>query len=88
MKMPSETAMKLVGQFSWGSNVIRDGKMIGQQYIVAEAIDQAIAAERAGCAEIAHVMARAINSKSRKNKMDRHTIEHLVRCRDKILDRT
>lgn len=51
MKMPSETALNVVRQFSWSSNVVRDGQLVSQEYVVAEAIDKALAAERERCAE-------------------------------------
>lgn len=36
-------ANEIVSQFSWSSNVMRGGRLIGQQHIVAEAIAQALA---------------------------------------------
>ena len=47
MKKPMQLALEIVDQFSWSSNVSRDGKLVGQQYVVAEAIAAAIEKERA-----------------------------------------
>lgn len=78
MKTPSQTAMSLVSQFSWGSNVMRDGRLIGQQYIVAEAIDVAMDGEREHCAMICEQAARALISRRRTNEKDRHTASILM----------
>lgn len=84
MKMPSETALAVVEQFSWSSNVSLDGKLVGQQFAVAMAIDKALAAERERCAMIAQNLAHGLIAKSRTNKTDRHASAQLIRCRDKI----
>lgn len=84
MKKPSAAAMAIVDQFSFSSNVIRNGRMIGLQYVVAEAIDLALQAERERCADVLTNRARTLLSKRRTNKLDRHAVDELVRCRDKI----
>lgn len=53
MRMPSRTALDVVEKFSWTSNVVRNGRLISQEYVVAEAIDRALATERERCAQIA-----------------------------------
>lgn len=59
MKTPEAWAREVVDQFAWSSNVIRGGKVVGQQYAVAGAISDAIhkaqLAERHRCAAIAMV---------------------------------
>lgn len=44
---PKEIAADIVERFSWSTNVMRDGRLVGQQHIVADAIAEAIAKERA-----------------------------------------
>lgn len=88
MKQPSKTAMNLVDQFSWSSNVSRDGRLVGLQYVVAEAIDAALDAEREHCAMICEQASRAlIVGRSRTNEKDRHTAAVLMDKADKIRSR-
>lgn len=42
-----QIAWRIVDQFSWSSNVMRDGRLIGQQHLVAEAIKLALDAKDA-----------------------------------------
>ena len=49
MKSPEQIAEEIVGGFSWTSNVMRNGRAVGQQYVVAEAIADVIQAERDRC---------------------------------------
>lgn len=81
---PEQTARELVDRFSWSSNVSRGGRLVGQQFVVAEAVADALHKERERCANIAHNMANALIAKRVTNKMDRHASDALVRCRDKI----
>lgn len=57
MKTTEAWAREIVDKFSWSSNVMLDGKLVGQQFVVARAIAAAIrkaqAAERHRCAAIA-----------------------------------
>lgn len=67
---------------------MRDGKLIGQQYIVAEAIDGALDAEREHCATICEQAARAlICGRKRTNVFDRHTASVLMDKARKIRER-
>jgi hypothetical protein len=45
-KAPHEIAMDIVDRFSWGTNVVYNWRLVGQQYVVAMAIAEAIKAER------------------------------------------
>ena len=45
-KAPARNAKDIVDQFGWPSNVMLRGKLVGQQYAVAELIAEAIDAER------------------------------------------
>lgn len=47
VRTPEQIAADIVGRFSWSSNVMIDGQLVGQQYAVALAIADAIRAERA-----------------------------------------
>jgi hypothetical protein len=47
MKTPDQIADEIVAQFSWSTNVSRNGRLVGQQVIVAEAVAEAIKVERA-----------------------------------------
>lgn len=42
-----ERAREIVDRFFWTSNVMRNGRLVGQQYIVAEAVAEALDAARA-----------------------------------------
>lgn len=53
MKSPEQIAAEIVNRFSWGSNVVHEGRLVGQQHVVALAIAEAIRAERRR-ATIAH----------------------------------
>jgi hypothetical protein len=46
MKTPEQIAADIVDRFSWGSNVVYRGRLVGQQFVVAIAIADAIRAER------------------------------------------
>ena len=46
MKSADQIATEIVNQFSWTTNVYRKGKMVGQQFVVAEKIAEAIEADR------------------------------------------
>lgn len=81
---PSGTAMAVVAQFSWGTNVSRGGHLLGQQYVVAEAIDGALSNERNECAAIVQRAINVLFSKRWMNKLDRFAVEELVACRNKI----
>lgn len=63
MKTTKEIAVEIVDRRSWSSNVLRDGRLVGLQYVVAEdiatAIRTAIAAEREACAKVAEELAKA-----------------------------
>jgi hypothetical protein len=52
MKTPEDVASEIVGQFSWHSNVVEGGCLVGQQVPVSRAIAEAVRQERAR-AEIA-----------------------------------
>lgn len=41
-----DTALDILEEFSWSSNVMRDGKLVGLQFVVAEAVAAALAKER------------------------------------------
>lgn len=62
MKTPEQIAAELVDQFSWSSNVMRDGRLVGQQYIVAEAIARAIASERVRAQTLTSALCRAMTA--------------------------
>lgn len=47
MQTPQQIAEHIVDDFSWSSNVMRDGRLIGQQHVVADAIAEAIKKDRA-----------------------------------------
>lgn len=49
-KTPEQIAAEIVNQFAWSSNVMRDGRLVGEQVGVAEAIAGAIKADRAAMA--------------------------------------
>ena len=88
MKTPKEIADEIVDQFSWSANVMRNGKLIGLQYIVADTIARAIETDRRStldrAAELLHNRARALVCKRRTNQCDRHTSEVLARARDDV----
>ena len=46
MKSADQIATEIVNQFSWTTNVCRKGSMVGQQFVVAEKIAEAIEADR------------------------------------------
>jgi hypothetical protein len=48
---PDQIARQIVDGFSWTSNLMRDGRLIGQQFVVAEAIAEAIRKDRASVRE-------------------------------------
>lgn len=48
-KTPEQVATEIVDRFSWNSNVVEGGCLVGQQHAVAKAIAQAIKAERDRC---------------------------------------
>jgi hypothetical protein len=88
MKMPSKTAMDVVNRFPWSANVRLDGGLVGQEYLVAEAIDLALAAEREACAQICEQAARSlIIGRRRTNQIDRHTADVLMDKARKIRER-
>jgi hypothetical protein len=43
---PWHIAMEIVCHFSWDTNVVHEGRLVGQQHVVALAIRDAIQAER------------------------------------------
>lgn len=47
---PEDIAADIVNRFSWSSNVLWNGQLVGEQYVVALAIADAIRAERAALA--------------------------------------
>lgn len=61
MKMPSSAAMEIVGKFGWSSNVMRDGRLISQEYVVAEEIDCVLAAKDARISELEDLLRRWVN---------------------------
>jgi len=78
MNMPSKAAMDIVDRFSWSSNVMRDGRLIGQQYVVAEAIDEALSAKDA---EIERLRAEAaVIGRQRRRLLSagRKVLKHLL----------
>ena len=46
MKSPEQIAADLVSKFSWSSNRILNGRLVGEQYFVAQAVADAVRAER------------------------------------------
>lgn len=46
VQTPQQIAAEIVDRFSWGSNVVHEGRLVGQQYVVAIAIAEAIKLER------------------------------------------
>jgi len=52
LKNPDTIAREIVDRFPWSSNVILEGRLVGQQVIVAQAIADAIRADRAAQAAI------------------------------------
>lgn len=46
-RTPEDIAIDIVSRFSWSSNVMWQGRLVGVQYVVAQAIADAIRAERA-----------------------------------------
>lgn len=47
MKTPTQIAEQIVGELSFSSNRMLDGRLVGEQYFAAEAIKAAIETERA-----------------------------------------
>lgn len=47
MRSPEEIAQEIVNKFSWSSNRMLNGRLVGEQYFVAQAIADAIKADRA-----------------------------------------
>lgn len=84
MKTPEQIAQEIVDQFSWSTNVSRGGRLVGQQYVVAQAIAAAIQAERDRCADIPEGRARGLINKRRTNQVDRHTAYVLKNVADDI----
>jgi hypothetical protein len=85
VKTPEQIAAEIVNQFSWSSNVMRDGRLIGEQYVVAEAIAAAIRADRDRCADIPEGRARVlVCGRRRTNQIDRHTAYVLKDVADEI----
>lgn len=59
MKSPELIATEIVNKFAWTSNVRHKGMLVSQQVVVAEAIADAIEADRTeSAAEIARLRAR------------------------------
>lgn len=89
MQMPSSAAMNIVDRFSWSSNVMRDGRLIGQQYLVAEAIDQALAVRDAEIARLRKILfevqANQLNMATNKRRRVRALRDNAMFVRNKIL---
>lgn len=45
MPKPEEIAAVIVDKFPWSTNMMRNGRLVGQQYLVADEIAKAIAVE-------------------------------------------
>lgn len=85
MKTPEQIAAEIIERFSWSSNVIHEGRMVAQQYIVGLAIAEAIRFERDRCAAIPEQSGKAlIAGRRRTNQVDRHTADVLMRTAQKI----
>jgi hypothetical protein len=85
MKTPEQIAQEIVDQFSWSTNVSRGGRLIGQQYVVAEAIAAAIQAERDRCADVPAQRADNLTAGRRRvSQVDMHTAYILKSVADEI----
>jgi hypothetical protein len=72
MAAPDEAdkiATGIVNRFTWTSNVVRNGRLIGQQYIVAEAIAEAIRSVRAGTVKEAVSLVESARWNAPKRKL-------------------
>lgn len=90
VQTPDEIAQRIVDRFSWSSNVMRDGRLVGQQFIVAEAIAKAIEAERE---ELAAAVGYMMNAKidletNTRKKTAINTLEGGIRRLNAVLRRS
>jgi hypothetical protein len=85
VKTPEQIAAGIVNQISWSSNVMRNGRLIGEQHVVAEAVAAAIRAERDRCADIPEKRAQVlICGRRRVSQVDQHTAYILKSVADEI----